>query len=124
MLCFLKDFFEEIGPFDESLLACEDYDMWLRATLKYPVGLCPYPLVIRYGGRCDQLSSKIIGLDLYRIYSLIKILKRENLDGDQLNSAKKMLKIKSKTYVMGCLKRGKIEEAERVMKLTNLKIGS
>ncbi len=114
---FSRELFQKVGPFDERLPACEDYDMWLRATLRYPVGLCPYPLVIRYGGRSDQLSSKIIGLDLYRIYSLIKILRNETLDNDQLKATKEMLKIKSRRYIMGCVKRGKIEEALRIKEL-------
>lgn len=112
---FSKRLFQEIGPFDESLPACEDYDMWLRATLRYPVGLCPFPLVIRYGGRADQLSSKIIGLDLYRIYSLIKILSSKSLDSHKIMKVKKVLKKKTDTYIKGCLKRGKLEEAERII---------
>lgn len=116
---FSRKFFEDIGPFDEGLLACEDYDLWLRASLKYPVGLCPYPLVIRYGGREDQLSSKIIGLDLYRIYSLLKILNMPFLDEDKKALIEKTLKQKAKTYIAGCLKRGKVEEAQRIKELIN-----
>jgi len=114
---FNRELIRQVGLFDENLAACEDYDMWLRVSLRYPVGLCPYPLVVRYGGRVDQLSSKIIGLDLYRIYSLIKILRNETLDDDQLKATKNMLKIKSRRYIMGCMKRGKIEEALRVKEL-------
>jgi glycosyltransferase involved in cell wall biosynthesis len=29
--------FEDIGDFDTTLPACEDYDLWLRITAKYPV---------------------------------------------------------------------------------------
>ncbi|MBU0650624.1 glycosyltransferase, partial [bacterium] len=28
-----KDIFDHIGLFDETLMACEDYDLWLRITL-------------------------------------------------------------------------------------------
>ena len=31
--------FQDIGLFDESLPACEDYDMWLRVALDYRIGL-------------------------------------------------------------------------------------
>nr|HPQ82045.1 glycosyltransferase [bacterium] len=29
--------FDELGGFDESLPACEDYDLWLRAALRYEI---------------------------------------------------------------------------------------
>ena len=32
-----KKVFEDVGLFDESLSVCEDYDLWLRITAKYPV---------------------------------------------------------------------------------------
>jgi hypothetical protein len=83
------------------------------------VGLGPDPLVIRYGGREDQLSSKIIGLDLYRIYSLLKILNMPFLDEDKKALIEKTLKQKAKTYIAGCLKRGKVEEAQRIKELIN-----
>ncbi len=110
---FSRRFWEKIGPFDETLPACEDYDLWLRACLYYPVGLLPLPLVEKHGGRIDQLSLKIIGLDLYRIYSLIKIY-RQGLEREKKEAVKKELAIKAGTYIRGCLKRGKWEEAERI----------
>ena len=51
-----KDVFDEIGLFDESLRVCEDYDMWLRYTSRFPVLFLDRQLIIKYGGHSDQLS--------------------------------------------------------------------
>ena len=45
-----KEIFEELGGFDETLPACEDYDMWLRITSKEPVLFVAEPLTIKHGG--------------------------------------------------------------------------
>ena len=34
-----RSLFEEVGGFDETLPACEDYDLWLRISCRYPVYL-------------------------------------------------------------------------------------
>ena len=34
-----KAFFEDMGGFDESLPACEDYDLWLRINAQHPIYL-------------------------------------------------------------------------------------
>ncbi len=36
-----------LGGFDESLRVCEDYDLWLRASLETRFGLAPEPLFVR-----------------------------------------------------------------------------
>jgi glycosyltransferase involved in cell wall biosynthesis len=108
---------DEIGPFDPRLLACEDYDLWLRCSLRYPVGLVPRHLVTRYAGHADQLSGKIIGMDLYRIMSLNKLLTRSDLSAEQRHMTRMHLQIKGKRYIQGCLKRGKEEEAMRVQSM-------
>ena len=61
-----KTLFDSVGLFDEDLPACEDYDLWLRVSCRYPVFLIDEPLLIKRGGHADQLS-KAAGLDKYRI---------------------------------------------------------
>lgn len=114
---FTRGFWEEVGPFDESLPACEDYDLWLRALLKHEVGWLPEALAVRDGGRPDQLSGRIVGLDLYRIYSLSKLLANEGLDEERRALTREALRRKSDVYVRGCLKRDRPEEALRVKEL-------
>jgi hypothetical protein len=65
---------ERLGGFDESLPACEDYDLWLRLTAVEPVALLPERLIIKRGGHADQLSHTTPVLDQYRIAALEKIL--------------------------------------------------
>ncbi len=108
---------EKVGPFDETLPACEDYDLWLRTCLHYPAGLVPEALVIKTGGRADQLSRKIIGLDLYRLYSMHNLLLRKQMNAETRHSLKKMFCQKGQIYVQGCLKRGRMTEAMRVQNL-------
>ena len=55
--------FQELGYFDESLPACEDYDLWLRICAKYPVLFVEEPLLRKFGGHDDQLSKKFWGMD-------------------------------------------------------------
>jgi len=68
-----RDVFDTIGMFDESLLSCEDYDLWLRASLHYEITTLPDQLTIKIGGHDDQLSSQPC-LDVYRIKALQKLL--------------------------------------------------
>lgn len=108
---------DEVGLFDSRLLACEDYDLWLRCALRYPVGLVPRHLVTRYAGHADQLSGKIIGMDLYRIMSLSTLLSRSDLTPEQRHMTRMHLQDKGKRYIHGCLKRGKDDEAMRVQEM-------
>lgn len=40
--------FDDCGMFDVNLLSSQDYDMWMRITLKYPVVYVDKPLTIRH----------------------------------------------------------------------------
>jgi len=71
---FRREVFEEIGKFDEELLACEDYDFGIRLALIYPIYLLPKPLIIKRGGHSDQLSRKYWGMDRFRVKALEKAL--------------------------------------------------
>jgi len=111
-----KSLFDEVGFFDESLPACEDYDLWLRITWKYPVHLIDTPLIVKHGGHSDQLS-RLPELDKYRIQALVKILGQGCLSAAQRTAALTTLKEKCRVYAQGCLKRGKTEEAVYYRKL-------
>jgi len=101
-----KNLFAKVDMFDESLPACEDYDLWLRVTCRYPVHLIDTPLIVKTGGHEDQLSAAT-GLDKYRIYALKKILKSDFLTEAQYQAAENMLKKKCRVYADGCEKHGR-----------------
>ena len=106
-----KSLFDEVGLFDENLPACEDYDLWLRITSKYPVHLLDEELTVKDGGRPDQLSQKTPMPDRLRIQSIYKLLKDGVLDENQNILAAKALQKKCKIYTDGCRKRGRDDEA-------------
>jgi glycosyltransferase involved in cell wall biosynthesis len=96
---------EEIGLFDENLKAAEDYDLWLRLTARYPVGLLDQALVIRHGGRPDQLSAQS-GLDYYRVQALAKILASGLLSPSQAQAATEEMLRRKAIYEKGRRQRG------------------
>lgn len=69
-----RTLWDRLGGFDETLPACEDYDLWLRLTAAVPVGFLPQRLVVKRGGHADQLSRRTPVLDRYRIRALEKAL--------------------------------------------------
>jgi len=111
-----KTLFDTVGLFDESLPACEDYDLWLRVSCRYPVLLLDEPLIIKRGGHEDQLS-KAAGLDKYRIQALIKIVKSGQLSDSQTRAAVQALKEKCAIFAKGCRKRERTDEAKYYEKL-------
>jgi len=102
--------FEDHGGFDETLPAAEDYDLWLRLTWRYEVGLVDEPLVIKRGGHPDQLSRQW-GIDRFRIRALVKLLAEPDLPDAYARAARQMLAVKGAIYAQGCDKRGRQTEA-------------
>ena len=107
---------KDVGLFDESLDVCEDYDLWLRITAKYPVLFLDQPLIKKFGGHTDQLSRVFGGIEQYRIRSLEKILTSKSLSGSQFEAAKDMLIHKLQIYAKGLKKREKNTEFQSVEK--------
>ncbi|MBF0200456.1 MAG: glycosyltransferase [Desulfamplus sp.] len=106
-----RDFFHVKGFFDETLPACEDYDLWLRTAVDMPIHLIDKPCIIKKGGHGDQLSS-MHSLDRYRIESLAKLLEHHNLTRAQRESAMGVLREKCTIYLKGCLKRDKQDDVQ------------
>jgi glycosyltransferase involved in cell wall biosynthesis len=105
-----KSLFDAVGLFNEAFPACEDYDLWLRIGLYYPIYLIERHMVVKRGGHDDQLSRNP-GLDRYRIQSIVKILENHQLTPAYHQAAVDVLKEKCRIYAAGCIKRGRADEA-------------
>jgi GT2 family glycosyltransferase len=97
--------FETIGLFDESLPVCEDYDLWLRISARYPVELVDEALVTKYGGHTDQLSTSMWGMDRFRVRSLERAWRRLPLTAGDRIATLEILLAKLEILVGGARKR-------------------
>lgn len=111
--------FDEVGLFDEGLPACEDYDLWLRISLKYPVQFISEKLIVKQGGHEDQLSTKYWGMDRFRVIALEKLLKESSLNDEKRGLVVKTLIQKCGILIQGFTKRGKDEEAKHYRALVD-----
>jgi glycosyltransferase involved in cell wall biosynthesis len=108
-----RSLLEEVGLFDETLPACEDYDLWLRICAHHPVAFVADPQIIKYGGHTDQLSRRHWGMDRFRIQALEKILECRELSEDDRSAVILTLTEKAAILANGAEKRGKFEEAQK-----------
>jgi glycosyltransferase involved in cell wall biosynthesis len=103
---FHRSLLDSYGYFDESLPACEDYDLWLRICHQIPVCYIDQPLITKNGGHADQLSSRYWGMDRFRIRSLHHLLRRENLNDEYRQAATSTLVRKLEILLTGARKHG------------------
>jgi len=103
-----RDFYEEVGGFDEELLSAEDYDLWLRVCHRHQVGYLEAPLTIKKGGHADQLSSQP-GIDRFRVMALEKMMKMEDLVGEDRELTRANLIERYRRLALGYRKHGKKE---------------
>ncbi|MFK7892352.1 MAG: glycosyltransferase [Granulosicoccus sp.] len=102
-----KTLLEEVGPFDETLPACEDYELWLRITQREPVLYVDEPLLVKTGGHVDQLSQRYPAMDQFRIQALAALLRNADLSRHQREMSLKVFAEKMSIYCQGALKRNK-----------------
>ena len=113
-----RQLIEQVGLFDEQLPCCEDYDYWLRVSVKLPFLLIDKPLTTKDGGRTDQVSCiHRTGIDKYRIRAIEKILASGMLNADQYSMAWDELVNKCRIYGNGCIKHGRSTEGEYYLSL-------
>lgn len=101
-----RELFFEVGGFDETLPVCEDYDLWLRVSVRHDVLLLAEALVIKRGGHADQLSTSLWGMDRYRVMAIQKLL-RSSLSGERRRWALSALERKVSILAAGARKRGR-----------------
>ena len=108
-----RTLFDEVGVFDESLPACEDYDLWLRICCHYPVLYVDKPLLEKHGGHDDQLSKEHWGMDRFRVVALENLLNSSVLNEQQRTLAISAIKEKCLILISGALKRNNLDLAEQ-----------
>jgi len=94
--------FDRVGLFDESLPACEDYELWLRIAAEMPIYYIAEKLIIKRDGSWPQLSHQH-SLDKYRIAALAKILSSP-LSTARAQATYDMLLQKCDIFIAGCEK--------------------
>lgn len=97
---------DEVGLFDESLPACEDYDLWLRICCSNPVLFVETALLEKTGGHEDQLSRKYWGMDRFRLKALAKLLRGKSLSKNNRALTVSVFKQKYGILLNGAMKRG------------------
>lgn len=114
---FSREVWDKFGPFDELMPAYEDFDLWINICRYYPIGLINEELTVRNGGREDQLTSKVLFPDLYRIYALLKLFKKNDLSVSEFEAVNQEIDRKLGYFCGGCIKRGRDEYALKVSEL-------
>ena len=112
-----KEVFDGVGLFDERLPVCEDYDLWLRITSRFPVFFINQKLIIKRGGHEDQLSHRFWGNDRFRVQALEKIINEGVIHKQQKELAIQELVTKSIILENGFRKRGALSEADYYQRL-------
>lgn len=106
-----RELFAEVGLFDEDLVVCEDYDLWLRITAVLVPGFIDEPLLIKYGGHSDQLSFRYEAMDRFRLQSLLKLHSTLTLEPCKSEALVAMIIKKAGILLNGARKREMAEVA-------------
>ena len=111
-----KKVLDEVGYFDEELIACEDYDLWLRILAKYELGLINEKLIRKIAGHENQLSFSTKLMDKYRIIALLK-----HINSDYKEQISAEIIKKCNILIKGAIKHNNKEIEEHYTKLKNVK---
>ncbi len=105
------DLFRSLGGFDETMMAAEDYDLWLRILIDHEAGLLDEPLVTRRRGHPDQTSATTPALDRFRVLALTKLLADDRLSPERRTAVVEVLVEKCRIYAGGLARRARVDQA-------------
>lgn len=113
-----RDLFLECGGFDNNFVVCEDYDLWLKILLREKIGFISENTAIKNGGHNDQLSTKYVAMDYWRIKSLVSLYQNSQLrDSEKREQIKTVVLKKSEILLRGYLKHQNQEAFDEVTKM-------
>lgn len=105
-----RELLDEMNGFDEQFIVCEDYDLWLKVSCRYEVGYLSEPVLIKYGGHEDQLSSKYFAMDYYRIKSMYQLNESVDLENSKKIALLHMIVKKAKILLKGYEKHNNMKD--------------
>ena len=108
-----KEVLKKFGGFDETLVVCEDYDLWLKISNRFPVGFCREELVIKYGGHEDQLSSQYIAMDFFRVLSIDRLMPKITSSKNKVAAVNTLLD-KCRVLIDGYKKHNNLDNLSKV----------
>ncbi len=108
-----KSILAEVGPFREDFPVCEDYDLWLKISAKYPVGYTEQALIKKYGGHEDQLSRKYFAMDYWRIVAMDSLMQQGLSDSKKQLIVHELLK-KAGILLQGYRKHGNLIDYDEI----------
>ncbi|MCO4753981.1 MAG: glycosyltransferase family 2 protein [Bacteriovoracaceae bacterium] len=112
-----KKVFLELGGFREDYPVCEDYDLWLKITSLYEVGLIDGPCIKKYAGHEDQLSFKFKAMDYWRIKSMKWVIDNRDLDPERAQKLKAVLFKKLNILEKGYRKYNNLENLQEILQI-------
>ena len=92
--------YETVGPFDETLTACEDWDMWLKITKKFTV-IGTSKILTRHRVLPDSMSSDPQKMVSNRLAVLEKHIGRIDLQSTELSQYKR--RAFGRAYLTACI---------------------
>lgn len=118
-----RGLWEEFGGFNPRFRVCEDYELWLRITSRYEVGLVGgESLVQKYAGHEDQLSASTVAMDRFRVVALLEHVFGGYFDAGQRALMIKGIQTKSAILSAGAKKRGALDRSSFYGELAKLPI--
>lgn len=113
-----RDVFDDCGLFDEAYPVCEDFELWLRICVKYPVSYVEKAYINKYGGHEDQLSRKFHSMDYWRIKALDSIYdKAQQHRKESLEVIQAVILKKSEILLKGYEKHQNFQNFDEVLTL-------
>ena len=112
-----KALFSKVGLFDEALPVCEDYDFWLRVSVRFPIFFINRKLIIKRGGHPNQLSQRSWGNDRYRVIAMEKLLSECSITPEERALVLEEMKRKCQVLSKGFFKRGNEWEGRQYQKM-------
>lgn len=104
----------EQGLFNEEFIICEDYDLWLKILSQEEVGFLPDYLIIKHGGRADQLSTMYPAMDYWRIRSMVNLTLRLKLNPEKRAQVLAEINQKTPNLLAGLLKYNHLDKHHEV----------